>query len=202
MELELYALVYCVKQLSPYLLGREFQIKTDHKNLIYLSNSTIPKLVRWRVILSEFQFRIAHIPGTQNSVADALTRLNRQVYSVGPVESFAARIFRFEGEDTSPLGRVESDSEDDETLPTMRESDRFATFTKFHNSSVGHFGITKTLQAMAIAGHGWRGMRSDVTGWINECGICQKSQIPTRSSLARQYQSSFVSNEVIGIAIN
>jgi hypothetical protein len=106
MELELYALVYCVKQLSPYLLGREFQIKTDHKNLIYLSNSTIPKLVRWRVILSEFQFRIAHIPGTQNSVADALTRLNRQVYSVGPVESFAARIFRFEGEDTSPLGRV------------------------------------------------------------------------------------------------
>jgi hypothetical protein len=50
---------------------------------------------------------------------------------------------------------VESDSEDDETLPTMRESDRFATFTKIHNSSVGHFGNTKTLQAMAIAGHGW-----------------------------------------------
>jgi len=53
MEFELYALVYCIKHLSSYLLGRQFVVKTDHKNLLYLSNSTIPKLVRWRVILSE-----------------------------------------------------------------------------------------------------------------------------------------------------
>ena len=33
-ELELYALVYCVKQLAPYMLGRRFTVQTDHKNLV------------------------------------------------------------------------------------------------------------------------------------------------------------------------
>ena len=45
MELELFAFVFCVKNLSPYLLGKLFTVRTDHKNLVYLSNSTVPKLV-------------------------------------------------------------------------------------------------------------------------------------------------------------
>ena len=61
MELELYAFVYCVKQLTPCLMGKLFTVKTDHKNLVYLSNSSIPKLVRWRVLLSEFRFLVQHI---------------------------------------------------------------------------------------------------------------------------------------------
>ena len=39
---------------------------------------------------------------------------------------------------------------------------------------IGHFGIERTLKAMSLAGHRWRGMRSDVTQWIRECGVCQK----------------------------
>ena len=35
-ELELYAFVYCVKQLTPYLIGKLFTVKMDHKNLVYL----------------------------------------------------------------------------------------------------------------------------------------------------------------------
>ena len=55
MESELYAFLYCVMQLSPYLLGKLFTVRTDHTKLVYLSNSSIPKLVRWRVILSEYR---------------------------------------------------------------------------------------------------------------------------------------------------
>ena len=71
MELELYAFVYCVKKLTPYLMGKLFTVKTDHKNL---ANSSIPKLVRWRFLLSEFRCLIQHIPGVQHVVADGLTR--------------------------------------------------------------------------------------------------------------------------------
>ena len=74
-ELELDAFVYCVKHLSPYLLGKEFIVRTDHKNLIHLANSTVPKLVRWRIIPSEFKYLIEHIPGASNVVADRLTRV-------------------------------------------------------------------------------------------------------------------------------
>ena len=34
MELELYAFVYCVKNLIPYLLGKQFTVRTDHRNLL------------------------------------------------------------------------------------------------------------------------------------------------------------------------
>ena len=70
MELELLTFVFCVKNLSPYLLGKLFTVRTDQKNLVYLANSTFPKLVRWRVLLSTFHFQIEHIPGAQNVVAD------------------------------------------------------------------------------------------------------------------------------------
>ena len=105
MELELYAFVYCVKQLTPYLMGKLFTVKTDHKNLVYLSNSSIPKLVRWRVLLSEFRFLVQHIPGAQNVVADGLTRVmslssveipnsKRHLF----VEDRIPRLFRLGGE--------------------------------------------------------------------------------------------------------
>jgi len=50
MELELYAFVCCAKQLGPYLLGKLFTVRTDRMNLVYFSSSSIPELVRWRVI--------------------------------------------------------------------------------------------------------------------------------------------------------
>ena len=46
MDLELYAFVYCVKILAPYLLGKLFTVRTDHRNLVYLVSSSVPKLVR------------------------------------------------------------------------------------------------------------------------------------------------------------
>jgi len=74
-EQEAYAIVYCVLKLEAYLLGRTFRIKTDHKNLIYILGSTIPKIVRWRLRLAEYDFSIDHIAGVDNVVADNLSRL-------------------------------------------------------------------------------------------------------------------------------
>jgi Integrase zinc binding domain len=81
------------------------------------------------------------------------------------------RIFRLEGMTPADEGQIESDSEDYEWLEPVESH---AIFAKFHNSSVGHFGVENTLKAMAAMGHGWRGMRKDVRNWISECAICQK----------------------------
>ncbi len=103
-------------------MSKLFTVKTDHKNLVYLSNSSIPKLVRWRVLLSEFRFLIQHIPGVQNVVADGLTR----VMSLSSVEiprskrhlflgDRISRIFRLGGEGLSIAehpGTIEDDDED------------------------------------------------------------------------------------------
>jgi hypothetical protein len=73
-EKECYALFYGVTQLQSFLLGRKFVIKMDHRNLLYLYNSSVSKLIRWRLRLQEFNFVIMHIPGITNVVADTLSR--------------------------------------------------------------------------------------------------------------------------------
>lgn len=53
-------------------------MKSDHKPLIYLFNLKDPssKLTRLRLELAEFNFTIEHIPGKDNVVADALSRIH------------------------------------------------------------------------------------------------------------------------------
>ena len=89
MEQELFSFMFCVKSLAPYLLCKIFIVRTDHNNLLYLSNSTGSKLVRWRSLLSEFRFRIEHIPGAQNVVADGLTRVfHINLKKIGPLVQY------------------------------------------------------------------------------------------------------------------
>jgi transposase InsO family protein len=80
-EREALAVVWSVYRLKQLLLGRHFTLRTDHKPLekIY-GNSRIPKvasnrLVRWSILLQQFDFDIKYQPGSQMAHADALTRL-------------------------------------------------------------------------------------------------------------------------------
>jgi len=75
-EQECYGIFYTLMKLKTFLLGRKFIVVTDHKNLLYLQNSNIPKLIRWRLCLLEFDFVIRHIAGEENIVADSLSRLS------------------------------------------------------------------------------------------------------------------------------
>lgn len=75
-EKEAYAIVFGVRHFRVYLLGKKFRIVTDHRALKWL-NSMEPKgrIARWIMDLQEFQFEVEHRPGTQNTNADALSRL-------------------------------------------------------------------------------------------------------------------------------
>ena len=74
-DLELVAIVHALKMWRHYLLGRIFVLMTDHCDLRHLFDQ--PKLnvrqARWMALLSEFDFKIKHIKGKENRVADALS---------------------------------------------------------------------------------------------------------------------------------
>ena len=76
---ELYGIFVGITDCSSYLLGRPFTLATDHRNLVYLRNSKIPKLVRWHLALSEFKFTTIHVPGEENVVADVLSRFFKAI---------------------------------------------------------------------------------------------------------------------------
>lgn len=82
-EKELLAIVWAVKQFRHYLYGRKFELRTDHKPLIWLANLKDPnsKLIRWKIRLNEYEFDIKHVEGKDNKVADALSRI-REVNAI------------------------------------------------------------------------------------------------------------------------
>ena len=76
-EKELLAIVWGIQHFRPYLYGREFLIVTDHKPLKWLENNTdlSSRLLRWRLKLEEYSYKIEYKKGKNNTNADALSRV-------------------------------------------------------------------------------------------------------------------------------
>ena len=74
-EKECLAIVWTVNYWRPYLLGKAFDIVTDHQSLTRLQGLKEPKgrLARWILALQEYEFEIKHRPGRQHSNADILS---------------------------------------------------------------------------------------------------------------------------------
>ncbi|XP_068205407.1 uncharacterized protein [Palaemon carinicauda] len=77
-EKELYAIVASLLHFQPYLEGHHrVVVYTDHRPLIFLERSRLRnnKLLRWSYILSAFNLQLQSIGGTNNLIADTLSRL-------------------------------------------------------------------------------------------------------------------------------
>ncbi|KYO47305.1 hypothetical protein Y1Q_0018216 [Alligator mississippiensis] len=75
-EKECLAIIWALNKLKPYLWGQQFTLLSDHAPLQWLQTmqNTNAKLQRWAWQLQEFNFTIEHIKGSQNVIADALSR--------------------------------------------------------------------------------------------------------------------------------
>jgi len=107
-EKELLAIVWATKYFRPYLYGRRFKIVSDHKPLVWIMNIKDPgsRLMRWRIQLAEYDFEIVHKSGSQNTNADALSRIGRVSTieeQMGPPDDKTRKQILYEFHD-SPVG--------------------------------------------------------------------------------------------------
>jgi RNase H-like domain found in reverse transcriptase len=60
---EAYAIFYSCSYLKSLLRDRKFTILNDHRNLLFISQSSNPMINQWLLALSEFSFNVEFIAG-------------------------------------------------------------------------------------------------------------------------------------------
>ena len=76
-EKELLVMVYALDKFCAYLVGSDIIIFTDHSALKYLltKQNSKARLIRWVLLLQEFNLQIKDKKGVENAVADHLSQL-------------------------------------------------------------------------------------------------------------------------------
>ncbi|KAG7529819.1 Ribonuclease H-like superfamily, partial [Arabidopsis suecica] len=76
-EKELLAVVFAFEKFRSYLVGSKVTVYTDHAALRHINakKNTKPRLLRWILLLQEFDMEIVDKKGIENGVADHLSRM-------------------------------------------------------------------------------------------------------------------------------
>ncbi|KAK1627763.1 hypothetical protein QYE76_002078 [Lolium multiflorum] len=86
-EKELLAVVFACDKFRSYIVDSKVTIHTDHAAIRYLmtKKDAKPRLIRWVLLLQEFDLHIVDRKGADNLVADNLSRLENIAYDPVPV---------------------------------------------------------------------------------------------------------------------
>ena len=181
-EKELLAVHAAILHFRPYLGWKKFVVWTDHKPLVGIVKSS--KVVfgpRWskRLLqLAEFQFEIKHVSGSQNVVADTLSR---EVHAIKIAWDSVAEAQRFDSEVQSLLrkdsnvfirnGEVVKRMPGGATRLVLPQAFRLEALKDAHSNT--HLGFKKTVHRLK-ANYWWPGMGRDVQKFLGTCAECVK----------------------------
>lgn len=195
-EREMMGLVLAVQHWRPYLLGRKFVVRTDHRSLKHLLYQKIvtPAQQVWVAKLLGYDFEIEYKTGISNAAADALSRRDS-----------GAELRTMSSAEWVGGGDIEKEQEGDEYVSAIRHAilvqpgsrpgfqlignclfyhgrvvlpatSMWITklLQEFHDTpSGGHAGVYRTYRRIAGNVY-WRGMFQRVKEYVANCLVCQK----------------------------
>ena len=191
---EMYSIVHGVLSNHYLLMGRPFTIRSDHKALMFNEKiSASNKIERWKVSLSEYDIRWKFIEGSNNVVADALSRvidttpafletddLDPEPFTVLVLNEIStSTIAAIDDPETVTQAQYQQDLIRTHHSPLhFDESDPLSLLhwkkdkIKTHHSPA-HFNSHDTFASLQHHKYDWRGMRQMVDDFASKCRICQ-----------------------------
>ena len=171
-EKEGYAIYYSLKKWEYLLRDRVFTIKTDHKNLTYIRDSSNKKVVRWYRELMTFDYELEHIAGKDNPIADCLSRLvpNLLEQSTHTLNNTVTK----ERIPSQLWDDIKNCHQNPHKREIMEYLDSKGYIGDTHNFIAGHHGVDKTMEKLKQLGKVWVNMNEHVKRFISECPCCQK----------------------------
>ena len=189
---ELLAIVDMFRRWRNWLSGtvEPVTVCTDHRNLTYFMgrHRLTPRHARWAVDLAEYNFKIQHVPHTQNLGADALSRnpanepseseraLDREQVLL-PTDVFLPRppytIASVTTEDTDKAVALAKEW-------VTSEARKLELCQLFHDHpTAGHPGWERTDSKIREAGYDWKGRRQYIHNYVRSCDSCQRNKPAT-----------------------
>ncbi|GBN19871.1 Transposon Tf2-11 polyprotein [Araneus ventricosus] len=194
---ELFAIYSSVKKFRHMLEGRTFVIYTDQKPLIYAfhqnSEKCSPRQLRHLDFISQFSTDIRYTKGSDNTVADALSRI--EIDEISPTvidfKEFASaqstdeELQQLLNSNNSSL-KIEKqhfpledihlycDMSQKQPRPFVPKNMRELIFKTLHFFS--HPGISASIDLIAKR-FVWPGMRKDIKSMVRSCVKCQQAKV-------------------------
>lgn len=191
---ELLAIYASIKHFRHNLEGRNFTIFTDHRPLTFSfrenSDSASPRQIRQMDFISQFSTDIQHVSGTNNVVADALSRIDEiKCTTLGTKALAAAQNEDIElrtllHNNTSSLNlqpmllapdlKILCDVSHNKIRPYVPPNLRYSVFLNLHN--LAHPGIRATKR-LILDRYVWPTITENITEWTRACKDCQTSKV-------------------------
>ncbi|KAD7478366.1 hypothetical protein E3N88_01502 [Mikania micrantha] len=200
-EKELLAILLAVKQWHRYLIVKHFTIRTDQQSLKHLLDQKIitPLQQIWLSKLVGYDYDIVYKKGSENSVADALSRVQGLALFTMAISSLQPMLWQRiqQGWQNDPLlkdlivqlekGAIIKNRSWNGQMLCRKNKLLIAHDSVLRNDIIqlchsyslgGHSGVKPTLIKLKEKFY-WKGCSKDVHRYVKDCSICQRAKYET-----------------------